>query len=229
MKPPVPSKKISDALEETPRMELIVASLVCRDRIPMRTMITSIYIRRLMLVNMTKLPKSAGDVRNIIMNFAAEIKVLFKEQLKIALKDGGKLSLTMDEWTSRRVRKYMNVNIHAPNGRMWCLGLARVFGSADAEKCRLVMESLLADFGINFDQIVSVTTDGAAVMVKMGNLLSTHHQLCFAHAIHLTVCDVLYIKKKKKGKAVPVIEDQDDDDFDEDEESANWARHGISR
>lgn len=43
-------------------------------------------------------------------------------------------------------------------------------------------------------------------MVKFGKLLSCEHQLCYAHAIHLAVVDVLY-----KKRAV----NDNNDDFDE--------------
>lgn len=32
-------------------------------------------------------------------------------------------------------------------------------------------------------------------MIKVGKLIDAEHQLCFAHGIHLAVCDVLYSKK----------------------------------
>ena len=40
-----------------------------------------------------------------------------------------------------------------------------------------------------------MVTDGASVMTKMGKLCKPIHQICFAHAIHLAVCDVLYDPK----------------------------------
>lgn len=43
--------------------------------------------------------------------------------------------------------------------------------------------------------IVSITTDGAKVMVKMGRQLPIIHQLCMAHGLHLAVMDVLYSKE----------------------------------
>ena len=40
--------------------------------------------------------------------------------------------------------------------------------------------------------VVCITTDGASVKVKLGNISPSDHQLCFAHAIHLIVVDIIY-------------------------------------
>ena len=45
--------------------------------------------------------------------------------------------------------------------------------------------------------IVCVTTDGAAVMKKVGRLISeVDQQLCFAHGIHLAVIKAFYINNQ---------------------------------
>lgn len=91
-------------------------------------------------------------------------------------------------------------------------------GSANAEKCQSLVEDTLSKFQLSLNNINSATTDGAAVMVKMGKSLSKAdvlHQLCFAHGLHLAVCDVLY----KKKKAVPIIvEDETESDIKDEEE-----------
>lgn len=38
-------------------------------------------------------------------------------------------------------------------------------------------------------------------MVKVGKLIDTEHQLCFAHCIHLDVCNVLYNKRTVQFKS----------------------------
>jgi hypothetical protein len=47
------------------------------------------------------------------------------------------------------------------------------------------------------DDILGMTTDGAAVIKKIDRLAECHQQLCFAHGIQLAVIDVLY---KNKGR-----------------------------
>ena len=43
--------------------------------------------------------------------------------------------------------------------------------------------------------IVAVATDGASAVVKFGRCVDCEHQLCYAHGIHLAVCDALYKKQ----------------------------------
>ena len=82
-------------------------------------------------------------------------------------------SLTFDEWTSNKNRRYMNVNLHA-HDKFWNLGLCRIHGSMPAEKCVKLLQERLVEFNICINNIVSITTDGAAVMTKVGKLLNVH-------------------------------------------------------
>ena len=45
----------------------------------------------------------------------------------------------------------------------------------------------------NYD-IVSTTTDDASVMFKFSHLIKLLHHICYVHAIHLAVGDVLCVK-----------------------------------
>ena len=87
----------------------------------------------------------------------------------------------------------MNVNIHYQN-EFINLGLIRMFGSCDAAKMLQLLEKHLADFGVTYIQasIVSIVSDGASVMKKLGKLSQVYNQLCYAHGTNLAVCDVLY-------------------------------------
>lgn len=86
----------------------------------------------------------------------------------------------------------MNVNLHTADGTVFNLGLERVFGSADAAKCKSIIEKLLSRFGVTVNNIVSTTTDGAAVIIKMGSL-GHSHVVCMAHGIHLAVCQEIFL------------------------------------
>jgi len=43
----------------------------------------------------------------------------------------------------------MNINVHEQGGRHVSLGMLRVHGSMPAEKCAKLLESKLAEFGLN--------------------------------------------------------------------------------
>ena len=87
----------------------------------------------------------------------------------------------------------MNINVHMTENKFCNLGLARAHRTMNANKCREIVSTNLEEFGLNFNDIVSITTDGAVVMKKLGLilLLQTHHQLCLAQ---LAVIKVLYKK-----------------------------------
>ena len=82
--------------------------------------------------------------------------------------------------------------------------------SCGAEKIFQLLEKQLAHFGITnmHTSIVSIVSDGASVMKKLGKISQLDHQLCYEHGVHLAVCDVLY-----KNRSVTHIagEDYDDD------------------
>lgn len=69
----------------------------------------------------------------------------------------------------------------------------RVFGSLPAEKCVTLLCDKLNIFNISLaSDIIAITTDGAAVMKKVGRLIDASQQLCLAHGIQLAVLSVLY-------------------------------------
>ena len=79
------------------------------------------------------------------------------------------------------------------------------------------MKKRLDYFGLKFDEhFFACVSDGASVMVKFGKLATSESELCFAHGIHLAVCDAVY-EKKKKSKTVS-DNDSEPDEFDSDSE-----------
>ncbi|GIX88171.1 hypothetical protein CDAR_269211 [Caerostris darwini] len=103
-------------------------------------------------------------------------------------------------------------------------GFAHVSANIPAEKCEEVLKSKLVKYGLSLkEDIVSITTDKATVMKKVGKLIGANQQLCYAHGIQLGVIDVLYqknkIKKIKKEQNNPNTVDIEasDSDFEESE------------
>ena len=65
-----------------------------------------------------------------------------------------------------------------------------------AERLKEVVSKRLEDFGLDLKKdIISVVSDGAAVMRKFGRLLPCSQQLCLAHGLQLAISDVLYKKR----------------------------------
>lgn len=199
-------------------LEAVLARMTASDGLPFKIFITSDEMRKSLMARGFDIPKSATTIRGMVMQYGKIIQQKYKIEFQGLKSQGKRFSLSFDEWTSSKNRRYLNINAHI-QCTFFNLGLARVRGSLPAESCIKLIEERLELFGLNLhENIVCITTDGAAVMQKVGKLLSCEQQLCLAHAIHLGVLDILY----KKPKSVPNEEIGDDDDGcdsgDEDEE-----------
>lgn len=113
-------------------LQQIVATLVAKDGIPVNSICKSSFIRDSLSLRGYKLSTDANTIMNLVHNYyeIAKQKVIAEiEGLK-----SGKFSLTLDEWTSTRNRRYINVNIHSNNGVFFNLGLIRIIGSCPADE-----------------------------------------------------------------------------------------------
>ena len=143
------------------------------------------------------------------MKHCLEVKDIYKKQFEEMKKDKICFSITLDEYTSSRNRRFININVHVKN-RHWNLGMVKIFGSMPADKAVTIVREKLKEFGICLDSdIVAATTDGADVMKKFGKAILPTHQLCLAHGIHLAVCDVLY-KTTPVQEVIPDLDEEED-------------------
>ncbi|KAG5667441.1 hypothetical protein PVAND_015421 [Polypedilum vanderplanki] len=125
------------------------------------------------------------------------------------------MSISVDEFTSIRGRRYFGLNIHDSfNNATYNTGLVRILDSCPAEDMLIIIKNHLNDFGISLDKdIVGSTQDGAAINKKFIRISNIIGQFCFNHAIHLAVCDSLYTNKQNNDEYT--VEDSNDID-DED-------------
>ena len=88
--------------------------------------------------------------------------------------------------------------------------------------------------------MVATVTDGASLMVKFGKETCPEHVTCYAHTIHLAVCDVLYKKTQHKPSKdfIRLVDDcesdsendsitEDEDCFEEEERNIAVLWHLI--
>ncbi|KAI6653079.1 hypothetical protein LOD99_3915 [Oopsacas minuta] len=86
--------------------------------------------------------------------------------------------------------------------------MKRIYGKMPAEKVLELLERILIEFNIEWQKhIVSITCDGAPVMVKMGRLSGNDQQLCLAHGVHLAVVAVLCSKNR-----IPIYDEGTDEE-----------------
>ncbi|CAH0730301.1 unnamed protein product, partial [Brenthis ino] len=164
-----------------------------------------------------KLPTTADTVRNIILKDFDKRKLEIINEIKIILSDEKKFSISFDEWTSNKNRRYIGLTLHSPNfardSSFRNLGLIRIHGSMNAASCVQLIEAKLAEYGVSLtNDIVAQTTDGCSLMVALGKSLKSYHQLCIAHGVQLAIGDVMYERNAGFEEKVAQLAELDEDE-----------------
>ncbi|XP_064475342.1 E3 SUMO-protein ligase ZBED1-like [Ornithodoros turicata] len=118
--------------------------------------------------------------------------------LKTKLDSAKYITLTSDIWTDTlNTRSYIGLTAHfILEGKLESRTLA-VRGLAEAhtaDNIKSVLESILSEWGISNDKVVSCITDGAANIVKAAENLfgKGRHLHCFAHILNLMASESLH-------------------------------------
>lgn len=141
-------------------MAKIVAKLVAMDGFSIHSISHSCFIRDSFSLRSFSLPKNHKTIMKLVIEFYNEKQSELSQYFQCSKKEKKKFSLTLDEWTSKRNRRYINVNIHGVDRKQHNLGLIRIYGSCPAEKAVALVEQRLNEFSLNFTDIVGCTTDG---------------------------------------------------------------------
>ena len=115
------------------------------------------------------MPRSQKKVQELVMKQKENIVKTIRGELNaIKLRDG-RFSITFNESTSMRNRRYMNIiNVHF-QGDFCSLGLVHIQRSLNAAKTIKLVEERLQLFDLNLNKdVVATTTDRASLMVKFG-------------------------------------------------------------
>ena len=207
----------------------LLARMTALDGIPFIKFCKSQDLRMLLIAKGFKeIPKSSKTIKKHVMEYADKVKQEIVKQISQQQVDNKAFSVTLDEWTSIKNCRYMNINVHICDNRFWNLGLCRINGSMPAERCVLLMENKLKEFGISLSNIITITTDGASVMKKAVKLTNANHQLCMAHGLQLAVIKVLYNNNLDKIEDeqtnhvdFPDVSNNENSDSDYDEDDEN--------
>lgn len=174
-------------------LEGIVADLAT-DGISIRAITRNKYIRESIQKDGFHLPANETSVMKLVHIEYENKKQIMIKDLQQKISKGFKFSMSFDEYTTIRHRRYIGVNIHdSIQNKIYNTGLVRIMGSCPASTLNESIVLHLKSFGLSFDSdIVASTQDGAAVnkkFMKQTNLIS---QYCINHGLHLAVCDTLY-------------------------------------
>ena len=172
----------------------VLARMTACDGLSFNIFTTSLDLRRSLGALGHSIPKSVAGVRDQVVKYGQQFREAIKRSIHISKSKGEYFSLTFDEWTSVQNKRYLNINIHG-NGFFWNLGLIRISGRFSSEACLNVIVQKLNEFGVNFEKdIVAITTDGCAMMKKLGRSIASPYQLCYAHGLQLVIQDIFYQK-----------------------------------
>lgn len=187
-------QKLSFFIRKDTREEL-VTKLAAVDGFSINAITKSVFIRQSFTDKGLVLPKSPSDVMGLIHTQYCIVKDRIYSEIHSRVSAGSRFSLSLDEYTSLNNRRYLNINVHKSGGSFWNLGMVKIDGAMPAEKAVEAVQNKLSEFSLDLEKhVVACVTDGASVMVKFGRIIDCDHQLCYAHGIHLAVCDVLYRK-----------------------------------
>ena len=187
---------------------LVLSRLTALDRIPFKCIANSKDILQGLKARGFSPPETANGIKRAVFKFANAIREKLKTEIQSYIQSGGCYSASLDEYTSLKNQRYMSINLH--NGTTpISLGMVRVRGSLPAETAVELFDERLAMFDLDrMRHIVGITTDGAAVMQKMGRLSKVKQQLCLSHGTHLAVCDLVY--KQPSIDELPESESEDE-------------------
>lgn len=191
----VKKSTIIQYFSRTSPLDAVIARMAAKDNISFNAICNSEDIRQGLLARgFNDIPKTHQGIKVKVESYYNFVFEEYRKQFHALQAQNQKVSLSFDEWTSIRNRRYMNVNVH-DSKHVWNLGLTRIQGSMNAEKCIKLLEKKLLEFGLSLSRdILALMTDGALLMKKVGRLTPADHQICLAHGIHLAVTSVLYQK-----------------------------------
>ena len=175
-------------------LEEIVSKLAALDGLSINCITNSSFIRESLQQRNYCLPQNNSRVMNLIYKFYETIKNETINELNCMKNKGQKFSITIDEWTSKGNRRYLNISVHQLEKDL-NLGLAPISSTCDAKTMLKLVSEKLKTFNLDLStDIVASTNDGSAVMKKFGHISPAINQLCYSHAIHLAITDILYNK-----------------------------------
>ena len=113
-------------------------------------------------------------------------------KMQQSLKSGKRFSLSLDEYSSPKHKRYLNINVHQDKDKYWNFGMIAIGGCMTAGKIVEEVQNKLSVLTLSLSRHIALATEGASAMAKLRQCVDCEHQLCYTHTIHLAVCDALY-------------------------------------
>lgn len=173
--------------------------------------------------------KSLNPVAHVISDKTVQADIMAKfgeKMLEVKARLAsipGKISITMDGWTSKNVLSFVAIRAHwldtEWNYQTTLLDFAKVEGEHSGYKLKTLFEDCLTRFDIPFSKIMGITVDNATNndtfffwLEEMGLKAEVNQIRCLAHIMNLSVKDML------KALKAPFVEEPNRDDGLDDED-----------
>lgn len=217
-------QKMTDFYHKLNSVECVVSKMAALDGLPFKTFCTSEELRKLFLKSGYNLPSSPKTIKNMVIETNENLKSSTIQEIDNLKSNEVKFAVTLDEWTSNRNRRYMNVNIFSPHFKDQTgfknLGLARISTKGTAQYCLDILRKKLDSYNLSLGKdIICLTTDGATVMTALGQAAKVNQQLCLAHGVQLGIIDVLYKNSTLSETEEQIIRENTSEEPEESEDS----------
>lgn len=195
-------------------LNAFLARLAARRGIPFSTL-ASEEMTMLLKSNFNGVPTSAKTITKYVLQFAEEVKDIYKFKMKQAKDEIGFLSVSFDEWTSLKNRKYMSLIIHS-DVTLWNLGLIRIRGKTNHFLAVADLEQKLSEFNLCTNDLISIITDSASINSAISKDINKNHQKCLAHALQLAVKLSFYQNDEFSNESYQTNDEEDSSDIEND-------------
>lgn len=115
-------------------MQEMIAKMLAIDGFSANSIRGSEYIRSSMTLRGLQLPQSSTSIMDSMHQFYDVAKLNTVKEINAIC--GSKFSATLDEWTSMKNVRYLNVNIHGVDAAIFNLGLIRILGECLAKNIK---------------------------------------------------------------------------------------------
>ena len=129
--------------------------MTAKDGVPFSVFCTSIDLSRMIstIYKDEVLPKSLHTIRKMVKTYSQSVKEEMKLNLLKLKASSSKFSAILDEWTSNRQRRYLNVTVLCDGNRkdLWNFVLVPIRGSLTSQKLIELLKERLLDFNISLE------------------------------------------------------------------------------
>lgn len=155
-------------------------------------------------------PKSPTTIAAILKEQELLAKLNIKNIVRSYIDQGYKVSITMDEWSSISMKKYLSLIVHF-GSTYFSIGLLQI---KSEDSIFDLFKNKIEDFDIKLSDIIAVHSDGAHQMKTFARLNQecAFHSYCLVHAMHNAIKNTFYTEPAKANLF------KDDNDIEENEE-----------